>query len=222
MTRDSDHAISAAVYNRYLNHLLDGDRAACRATVESLMASELPPRLIYEGIFQRALYEVGSLWERGKVSVATEHLATATTESLMALLYPAIFDAPHTGRSAVVSCVANEYHQIGGKMVADTFELNGWHGYFLGANTPMADLLALIGEKRPDVVALSLTVYFSLDALLAAARAVRAEFPEMPVLVGGQAFRWGGSEQVLAVPGTRMVRSLFELEQVLTEWEEHG
>jgi hypothetical protein len=27
--------------------------------------------------------------------------------------------------------VANEYHQIGGKMVADIFELNGWRGYFV-------------------------------------------------------------------------------------------
>ena len=70
----------------------------------------------------------------------TEHLATAISESLLNLTYPRLFAQPRNGKSAVVTCVSNEYHQIGGKMVADIFELNGWRGHFLGANMPEADL----------------------------------------------------------------------------------
>ncbi len=212
---------AAASYRRYLDGLLNNDRQQCRASFEQWLASEAGLRAIYEDLVQRSLYEVGDLWERGRISVATEHLATAITESLLNLVYPRLFALPRLGRSAVVACVANEHHQIGGKMVADLFELNGWRGYFLGANTPVRDVMALLEEKRPDVVALSVSVAFSLDTLLGAAAEIRAAFPALPILVGGQAFRWGGRERVERLPGALCLSSLGELEAWMKERENH-
>ena len=97
-------------------------------------------------------------------------------------------------------------------MVADLFELHGWRGYFLGANTPVGDLLDLIRQKQPEVVALSLTVQQGLDALLHAAEQIRAQFPAVPILVGGQAFRGGGRERVEQMVGVLYLPSLDELE----------
>jgi methanogenic corrinoid protein MtbC1 len=199
-------------YAHYLEALLAGDRHRCRELFEGLLDGGVDLRTLYQDLVQRSLYEVGTLWERGRASVATEHLATAITESLLNLVYPRLFSQPRIGKSAVVSCSANEHHQIGGKIVADTFELNGWRGYFLGANTPPADLLDLIREKRPDVVALSLTVYFNLEALLQTAAAVRAAFPAVPILVGGQAFRHGGRERAEQIERVHYLPSLAELE----------
>ena len=199
-------------YQQYLGALLAGDRLTCRTAFAAWLDAGVDLRTLYQDLVQRSLYDVGVLWERGRVSVATEHLATAITESLLNLAYPRLFNQPHTGQSAVVTCVANEYHQIGGKMVADLFDLNGWRGYFLGANLPLQDLLDLIKAKRPDAVAMSLTVYFSLDSLVDAARVVRKEFPTTPILVGGQAFRWGGRERVEIISGVHYLDSLAKLE----------
>lgn len=138
-------------YRAYLAALIAGDRPPCQAEIEARLAAGTGVRELYEGLIQRSLYEVGTLWERGRVSVATEHLATAITESLLNLVYPQLFSRPQRGHSAVIACAANEYHQIGGRMVADIFELNGWRGYFLGSKVPRSDLLALIAQKRPDV-----------------------------------------------------------------------
>jgi len=161
---------------------------------------------------RRSLYEVGELWEQGKISVATEHMATAISESLLNLTYPRLFAQPRNGRSAVVTCVSNEYHQIGGRMVADVFELNGWRGYFLGANTPLADMLAFLAEKRPDAVALSLATVLNLNRLLEATAEIRLACPQLPILTGGQAFRWLKPEQVETLPGVRVLKTLGELE----------
>ena len=201
-----------AAYRRYLDGLLANDRQQCRLSFEQWLESDAGLRSLYEDLVRRSLYEVGDLWERGRISVATEHLATAVTESLLTLTYPRLFAQPRMGKSAVVACVANEYHQIGGKMVADLFELNGWRGYFLGANTPVRDVKELIAEKRPDVVALSVAVAFNLDTLVTVAAEIRAAFPELPILVGGQAFRWGGRERVERLSGVRFLASLDELE----------
>ena len=192
--------------------LIAGDRQRCREIFASWLAAGVDLRPLYQEVIQGSLYEVGELWQRGRVSVATEHLATAITESLLNLVYPRLFSQPRVGRSAVVTCTANEYHQIGGKMVADIFELNGWRGYFLGANTPVRDLLNLIQEKRPDVVALSVTIYYGLDSLLNTAAEIRTQFPTVPILVGGQAFLWGGRERAEQIAGVQYLPSLAQLE----------
>jgi methanogenic corrinoid protein MtbC1 len=209
-------------YARYLDALLAGDRRRCHEEFEVWLAAGTDLRSLYQDLIQHSLYDVGALWEHGRVSVATEHLATAITESLLNLIYPRLFSQPRIGRSAVVSCTANEYHQIGGKMVADIFELNGWRGYFIGANTPRRDLLNLIQEKQPDVVALSVTIYFGLDMLLNTAAEIRTQFPALPILVGGQAFRWGGRERVEQIADVRCLASLAELESWMKSQSAHA
>jgi methanogenic corrinoid protein MtbC1 len=203
------------LYEPYLASLLEGNRQACQKIVSQLLASGIEIRQLYVGLFQHALYQVGELWEQNQISVAKEHLATATTESLLPLVYPVIFRTPRCGRRAVVSCVANEYHQLGGKMVADILELHGWDSYFLGANTPVDALLTMIEEKHPELLCLSLSVYFNLPSLLNAIHHVRDTFPDLRVLVGGQAFRWDGIAQVEGLNTVQIISSLDALEQAI-------
>ena len=212
----AEHALTELVYARYLAALLDGDRARCAAIVEELRAADVGLRDLYVHLFQRALYEVGDLWEHQRISVAVEHLATAITERLLTLVHAQVFSGPSRERSIIIACVGSEYHQLGGRMVADLCELQGWRGYFLGAATPVPDLLQMIEEHRPDMVGLSLSIYFNMAALLDALDAVTAAYPELPILVGGQAFRWAGLPG--AVPAYRnvsLIASLDELEQRL-------
>ncbi len=207
-----------ATYQAYLETLIRGDRQRCRALVEEILPDENSIKDQYVGIFQRLLYQVGKLWECNQLSVAREHMATAITESLLPLAYQAIFSAPHCGRKAIVACAANEYHQLGGKMVADILELNGWDGFFLGAHTPIADLLSLVDEKRPDMLCLSLSIFAGMPGLITLLERIRSEFPALPVIVGGQAFRWGGVDLVTAYSGVRHISSIFELEKLVQEW----
>lgn len=203
------------IYSDYLRSLLVGDRRRCKDVVVGLLDSKTSIRSLYEGLFKRSMYEVGRLWETGRISVATEHLATSVTESLLTLVYPQIFAAEHINKSAVISCVANEYHQIGGRMVADMFELSGWNGYFLGANTPFDALAKMIVDKKPDVVGLSLSVYFNMPKLLEATEAVRRVSPQVQIFVGGQAFQWADSAARANLPGVQVVDTLADLEVIL-------
>ncbi|MFP4469234.1 MAG: B12-binding domain-containing protein [Bacteroidales bacterium] len=208
-------AITDSIYNNYLNALLAGNRQVCHSIVKKLLDSKPDIKDLYVHLFQRSLYEVGELWEKNKISVATEHIATAITEGLLTLVYPTIFAAEHSGKKGLVACVPNEFHQIGAKMVADTFELNGWDGYFIGSNTPVQDLIKAIDETQPDVIALSLSIYFNLPELVKMMQEIRKHFNDVPIWVGGQAFRWGGKETVENFPGTLFIDSLQKLEHQL-------
>ena len=215
----STSPISQAEYDDYLSALLSGRSSACGDTVMRLLRNRIDVKSLYTELFQPSLYRVGELWEAGQVSVATEHLATSITERLMSLAYPAIFSREHTDHKAVVSCAANEYHQIGGRMVADVFELNRWHGYFLGANTPVQDLVRIIEEREPEVVALSVSVYFNMPSLARAIDAVRRVHPTISILVGGQAFRWGDGNLTSTYPDVQPMASLADLERFIGERE---
>ncbi len=74
-------------------------------------------------------------------------------------------------------------------MVADIFELNGWDSHFLGANTPFDQMLAYIQDESPDLVGLSVSVYFNMPALKPdRSHSVRFRTGHPG---GGQAFHWG-------------------------------
>ena len=207
-------ALNSPLYERYLAALLEGEREQCAAVVGELCAAQLPLRALYVDLFQRSLYRVGELWEHNRISVATEHLATAITERLVAQVQPQVFSGPRRGRAIVIACVADEFHQLGGRMAADLFELHGWRGYFLGANTPHESLLKMIERQKPALVGLSLSISFNLPSLLAAIDAVRGAWPDLPVIVGGQAFRWGGGGQLSRREGVTLVGSVAGLEAI--------
>lgn len=207
--------ITEELYHGYLASLLAGEHRRCHTVVTGLLGQGVEIKDLYIDLFQRSLYEVGEMWEHRKISVAVEHMASAITESLLTLVYPAIFSAEHSGKSVVISCVANECHQIGSKMVADFFELHGWHGYFLGANTPKADLLQMIDEKQPQLVGLSLSLTSNLRTLVRTIRDITDRRPDSQIIVGGQAFRHGGVDALCQFTNARHISSLGDLKAIM-------
>ncbi|RJP93708.1 MAG: cobalamin-binding protein [Desulfobacteraceae bacterium] len=207
--------IEESLYQRYFNALLAGRRPECHETVQNLVDANIDIKALYGDLFQRSMYQVGELWENNRITVANEHLATSITESLLNLSYPLVFAVPRKSRKALISCSPNEYHQVGGKMVADIFELNGWDGHFIGANAPAEDMVQYIQEIKPDVVGLSLAILSNIDQLKHGIEVIRADFPNMDLLIGGQAFRWGGIDMIKSYPGADYVSSLDALEKMI-------
>lgn len=204
--------IDDQLYQTYFQALLAGQRLQCGKIVQDLIENRVELKQLYHDLFHTSLYEVGKLWETNKISVAREHLATSITESLMNLTYPLIFSTERAGKKVVISCCANEFHQIGGKMVADIFEINGWDSYFLGPDMTYKDLLACVDQEYPDLVGLSLSILSNMDYLLQGIEMVKADFPHIDLLVGGQAFLWGGTDMIRQYSGTEYLPSMDALE----------
>lgn len=176
------------VYHAYLDALRRGDRRAALAVARAALDGGADIRDLYIQVFQHALYEIGRLWESNLLTVAQEHLATAITQSVMAQLAGAVSAAPPLGRTLVATCLGGEQHEIGIRMVADMFELEGWEVIYLGANVPAADVVAMLAERRTDLLAISVTLSGHLAAareLIAAVRATPAG-AACRIIVGGQ------------------------------------
>ena len=210
--------IDASQLHAYLDDLVAGRRPACAARVDALLAQGVSPREIYVDLFQSSLYEIGRRWETGEVSVATEHLATAITEELLGRVFPHVARRPSRGRRAVVSCAADEFHQIGGRIVADTLEGMGWDVDFVGAGASTEELVDSILRAPADLVAISVSVDFHLRRMEDTVRAVRMADSQVPIAVGGRALAHGGAARLaaLGLEGIHHVPTLEALEALLT------
>ncbi|MBF0244999.1 MAG: cobalamin-dependent protein [Planctomycetes bacterium] len=201
------------LFGAYFKALMEGDRKACRQILEEQINGGVEPLVIYTEFFTRSLHRVGLLWERNQISVAREHIASLITEELLALFHPRIFSIPKNEHRALVACSPNEYHQIGGRIVADYMELQGWDTTFVGASTPLPDLMDAIALKQPELVGLSTSLSFNLPSLLKALETIREVYPAIHLLAGGQAFSSDVPERVrqLSLP----LSSLSELRAYL-------
>lgn len=175
---------------QYLDALLAADRHTASRLILNTVEHGTNVRDIYLGVFEPALREIGRLWQTNQVSVAQEHFCTAATQLVMSQLYPHIFNTNKINRRMVATCISGDLHEIGMRMVADFFEMDGWDTYFMGANTPIFTILQAIRERQADLLTISATMTFHIRAvneLIAAVRDMDGG-RRVPILVGGYPF----------------------------------
>lgn len=164
-----------------------GHPSDARLVIDRALAAGFTPLRVVVDVIPEALYEVGRLWERGEISVAVEHMATAATQDVLRDLVRRVPSSTSNGRSVIVAAPEGERHELGPRVVADLLVADGWEVFYVGAATPPGALALLTRERRPDAVVLSATLTTQLGALEQAVRRVRAASSSSPfILVGGQ------------------------------------
>lgn len=174
----------------YMRALLDGDRQRAYELADSHLRDGGSIRDVYLSVFQPVQYEVGRLWQLNRVSIAQEHFCTASTQLVMARLYPHVFRRPDRGRTMVGCCAPGELHELGMRMVSDFFEMDGWSSHYLGANIPPAEIIRTVCEQEAEVLAVSATMLYSLHKVKEIVRLLRNApgGKDVLVLVGGHPF----------------------------------
>jgi methanogenic corrinoid protein MtbC1 len=186
----------ADVARSFLVAVIAADQQLAGKVLENAARSGIPVKNIYIHVFEPVLQETGRLWQLQQVSIAQEHFVTATIETFMARLSDRglPLGEGEMGRKAmtvVAASVGPELHDIGIRMVADCFHMDGYDTYFIGANTPVQSILGAVQERKADVVALSTTMPRHLPDVQYLIRSLRADpgTAGVKIIVGGYPFR---------------------------------
>ena len=176
--------------NQFLDAIVAGNRRQAFEVADTALRAGMDIRALYLDVFQPALREIGRLWQQNRITVADEHLATAITQAAMARLYDRLFaSATGEGPLMVAACAEGERHEVGLRMVCDILEMEGWDTVFLGAAVPTPDLVRMICEREPQVVALSASIAPNVPRVEEAIRAIRGcNGPQPLIVVGGRPF----------------------------------
>lgn len=179
----------------FVHLLITGDHKQAQSFIAERVADRPSLIEVYDALIRPSMYEVGRLWEENHISVAHEHLATSIVLRIITSFYGGLVYTEPTKGSIIVSASANEFHEIGARMVADMLEMDGWDVSYLGANTPIQDMLSMLETVKPDILCLSVTMVFNLPRVQELIQAVRKEstFDAIHIMVGGHAVSLSGS-----------------------------
>ena len=142
----------------------------------------------YENLIKPVMEKVGDLWEKNKITVAEEHLATASIDYLMTQLRYQIIhpDLLKQSPSILLFCLEGEQHSLGLKMVSDVFRENQWNVKFLGSSVPTEEVIKSIGKWKPDAIGVSIALSPLLPKLKECLASIAEQKEEIDILIGGR------------------------------------
>jgi methanogenic corrinoid protein MtbC1 len=188
----------------YHDHLIRGDKNTASRLILNAVENNVPIKEIYLNVFQISQYEVGRRWLASEITVAQEHFCSAATQMIMSQLYPYIFSGDRSGKNMVAASIGGELHEMGIRMVADFFEMDGWNTYYLGANTPMRSILDAAEHNKASLICLSIAMPYHGRLLKQCIDEIR-DHPQgsnLKILVGGNAvIRRNGDYQAFGADG---------------------
>jgi methanogenic corrinoid protein MtbC1 len=181
-----------AMASAFAHALLAADEVAAELAIREAMDAGLSTAEIDEEVIAPALRLVGELWERGKISVADEHIATEITVRVLALQREAE-QVAHSRRyhRTVLATPAGELHVVALRMVANLLRGAGYDVVMLGADVPAIALAGAAVRLDPHVICMSATMPGGADRVLNVIDHVRQAKPSAAFVVGGHGLSVG-------------------------------
>jgi methanogenic corrinoid protein MtbC1 len=178
------------VYCSFLKYLLEGNKEVARSIIMDSYKRNVKIEDLYFKVFEKALKEVGMLWELGKIEVWKEHFISEFIQDCMRELKVREKKRKGEPNSLIALTAGAELHNIGIKMVTDLLELEGWTITYLGSNLPVQSCISAIENVKPSVVAISITLEHHIEAGKNMIAAIREKLNgKSPIIiVGGGAF----------------------------------
>ncbi len=141
------------VYQEQLiSALLAGDMARSDIILGESLALITPEDLMMNMIGP-AFDKVGQAWEEGKISVATEHLATNYLRQRL-LMWMLSSPPPRNVGPVVLACAPSEWHEGSLLMLGALLRRRRWPIAYLGQAVPLADLAGFVRDLNPSMVVL--------------------------------------------------------------------
>ncbi|MBN2020789.1 MAG: cobalamin-dependent protein [Sedimentisphaerales bacterium] len=175
---------------RYLDALLRGERKNSRSVIEETLQSGTPTNLVYMEVIWPAMVEIERLLRADKLTQAQEHLATRINRSIVDQLQNKLPRRPARNKKIVICCAPDELQELGGQIIADLFESDGWEVRFLGGGLTNDDILAFVHDFIPEILLIYGTTPRqapSVRRLIDRIKEVNAH-PTMKIMVSGGLF----------------------------------
>jgi methanogenic corrinoid protein MtbC1 len=190
-----------------------GDFKAAEIIEENAVKANIRPIDILLGIVAPMLYHIGKDWEHSIITVAEEHRFTAFCEHVFESIVTKVRGVPptdvtETDRAEVLLMSAEGNRHTLAIRILDLWLMNkGIRTHLVHPTLSLDDLMAVISDKRPTTLLLSMalpeqraTVLKTAERVAALPGAIRPK-----IIVGGYAVKLG---LVPEIPGAELVADI--------------
>lgn len=210
--------------NRFIELLEQNDKGAamdlCRTVLDK---REISIAELYEQVLAPALNRLEAAEENIEDLIWREHAMSAIVRSIIEASYPYVLRERSEknlllDRKVLILCPAQEEHEIGARMAADFFLIQGYDVTYIGANTPEDTVKNALARLQPDYVSISVSNQYNLFTAKRLIDGLRAfSDRSVRILVGGSAFAKPGSAEQIGAD--LLVQSYADIERLRREEE---
>lgn len=175
---------------RYLNALLTGDRTNSRAVIEEILKTGMPANAVYLNVIWPIMLEIEHLTKEDRLTPAQEHMATRINRTIVDQLQNKLPRRPAREKKVVICSAESESKELGGQILADLFESDGWEVRFIGGGVTNEDVLAFVNQYAPDVLLIygtAATQAPQIRSLIDKIKSINA-WPDMKIMLSGGLF----------------------------------
>ena len=141
----------------------------------------------FDKILRPVMAKIGKDWETGKLTIATEHVASNIAQTLVKIIMDQ--SSGTVNKKKVMICVpVGEEHHIGCDVLETYLTIKGFKVFNMGTSIPTESIMEFINMKKPDIVLISITIQDNILAGQRLAKKIRGQ-SKIPILVGGYAMQ---------------------------------
>ena len=142
----------------------------------------------YEKIMNPVMENIGSMWSAGKLSIATEHVASNAAQSLVKIISDNHKRNKLDKGKLIITTPVGEDHCIACNVLESFLLSKGFTTFNLSPSTPAESLIQFIKTVHPTAILISITLEDNIKSGQRLAKKIHDTHKKLPIFVGGQAF----------------------------------
>ena len=154
----------------------------------------------YEKLLIPVLYKIGDQWAKGEIDVATEHVCSNATITLIDLINQKninkkIPEDSSKDRPIILCTPKGELHSIGCKIIESLLLEKGYEVYNITSPLPTNSIESYLYNIDPSIIIISLTLQDNINSAIRFIHEIRQSF-NIAIIVGGNAIKLASKSQI--------------------------
>ena len=142
----------------------------------------------YEKIMNPVMAKIGDMWSAGKLSIATEHVASNVAQSLVKIISDNHKKNKLDKGKVIITTPVGEDHCISCNVLESLLLSKGFTTFNISPSTPAESLIQFIKTVHPTAILISITLEDNIKSGQRLAKKIHDAYKKLPIFVGGQAF----------------------------------
>jgi methanogenic corrinoid protein MtbC1 len=164
----------------------------------------------YEKVMTPVMTEIGYLWSEGKLSIATEHVASNIAHSLVKVIADENRKCKKEKGKILLTTPVGEDHNLGCNVLDSFLASKGFTTFNLSPSTPAESLIEFIKTIQPDALIVSITLEDNIRSGQRMVKKIHEAYKKLPIFIGGLAF----SEKTKFKFDGQVITDAYALEQI--------
>ncbi|HSB57639.1 MAG TPA: cobalamin B12-binding domain-containing protein [Nitrosopumilaceae archaeon] len=151
----------------------------------------------YDKILKPVMYNIGDLWEKKKITTATEHISSNVAHSLIKIINQKVSISNNKGK-ILICTPEGEWHNLGCNIIESVLLSKGYSVQNISPSLPHDSIINHIQSIQPDAIVISITLKENVRSGQRLIQKIKMK-KSPPVLIGGQAVKVSKEEKFEAL-----------------------